>query len=460
MLLKDATTFVYLVVTSGDAPRWTPGEAHRLLAFKGHLRTALTATRAKVFPAAPAAIGVSPLLVAYLGATTPATLSKRDAIDFVLVVDDQLRRRAATDVAGTCLVQFDVEDEDGGGVWVMPLTGFLGLMPDHAQYRDLSNDEYKRVRDLSCTKRKHDDRDDAAAAAAEGKPQQAAKAPKYLKTKAFKDAAASLAPTDDDDVDAFAWLQGVQGTLSVLAQAEAAGRVPCPVCKKNNKIYCRACLALLLPEDALPAFPRIRLPLDLLVIKHNTEQNKSTASQAQLIAPAHCANVTYNSGEFTRANLLRIAGLEEGGDTPDNMARFARETAILYPSPTAVKLADMNTAQRAQLKRVIVLDGTWKNVRKIYDDLYDLLGVRLCSLALAPPRGTHFWRTASTGDSSHVSTIEAMYYFEREAASILEPDKPCEYLDNLLVVFAHQHRIVTTSMFQRAKEQNILPSSS
>ena len=89
-------------------------------------------------------------------------------------------------------------------------------------------------------------------------------------------------------------------SLEPLIASETGPRAECS-CGRMGKYYCKHCLRVLLPEGS---FPQIRLPLQLLILKHFGEKNaKSTAVHAKLVAPDSTVILDYPQ-QCSRQHLL------------------------------------------------------------------------------------------------------------------------------------------------------------
>ncbi|RKP04227.1 hypothetical protein CXG81DRAFT_7088, partial [Caulochytrium protostelioides] len=202
-------------------------------------------------------------------------------------------------------------------------------------------------------------------------------------------------------------------------------RAPCPQCQRSSSLYCPVDMVAL-PQH-VPAMPRVDLPIPLDVYRHPRElPGKSTALQAQLLAPGHVRtfveDVVINPGyEQVVANAL------------DRYADPSR-VLLLYPCEGARSLSEL---PRQSYDRLIVLDGTWRQgksmARAFMESGRGFVPVRINQ------HDTLFWRFQAHG-TDHLSTIEAIYWFYREYAEVCEPHRPTNRYDNLLFFFARQWR--------------------
>ena len=249
-----------------------------------------------------------------------------------------------------------------------------------------------------------------------------------------------------DPAAAFAGLH--LASLAPLEAADALPRVPCPRCQHPGKHYCKNCLTPLLPPPH--ALPTVALPVPLIIIKHGGEANtKSTAVHAAILAPEGAHLVAYPT-DLHRDTFLRLCGSDPTEPADAALARIRAESVMLYPASDATTFAAMAPEARASVRRIFVIDGTWSSVKKMVTDLADCLGGPMRALTLANAGRTHFWRPNGTDNASHLSTIEAVHVAYREYASA-QAAAPADVhqLDNLLYLFAHQHRVIGTAMVQK-----------
>ena len=221
------------------------------------------------------------------------------------------------------------------------------------------------------------------------------------------------------------------------AVAAPAPRVPCPTCARPGRYYCNTDLTPLLPP---PGVPHVSLPARLIVVKHKSESlGMSTAAQALLVAPDTSAMVDFPSDALSE----RLAALLSDGPA-----------AILYPSADAEDLGTMPLDHVAALRSVIVLDGTWHNVKPMLS--HPALAA-LPRIAL-PKTGarTSFWRRNHKNDPHWLSTIEAIYVMYRTLFDRLNEGE--EYdgrYDDLMWMFVHLQRVVGDAMVGRKRMHEV-----
>jgi len=172
------------------------------------------------------------------------------------------------------------------------------------------------------------------------------------------------------------------------------------------------CLRCLLRREVClcDRIPRIETSVRFVIVQHIVERLR-----------------TSNTGRLAALALPNSEILEYGGLTPLDESRLpGPDTWLLYPSPTGESATPP--------KRIIVLDGTWKQSRKMYARL-DALRSLPC-LAL-PSAGDHVVRLRQPPRPDGMSTIEAM----AAALGRLEgPEKARQLLD---LHDAHVQAVVT-----------------
>ncbi|CAI8001596.1 tRNA-uridine aminocarboxypropyltransferase 1 [Geodia barretti] len=220
--------------------------------------------------------------------------------------------------------------------------------------------------------------------------------------------------------------------LSSWDPLRSATREVCPKCKSSRKVYCYDCFQFL-PNIDPTSIPRISLPVPVDIIKHSQEvQGKSTATHAVMLAPDNVSIHTYPSlPPFSDPNKCLLVFPREGALS---VSEWVRQNG----TETAGGGMDWR-----QVERVVFIDSTWIQTRKILKDVDHLPCVVLTN------EETHFWRP-QTKTTSHLATIEAIYYFFRETCQPPEAYKG-EY-DNLLYFYAYQYNVVHEAMDKRARD--------
>jgi DTW domain-containing protein YfiP len=148
---------------------------------------------------------------------------------------------------------------------------------------------------------------------------------------------------------------------------------------------CPRC-ALQLLACACPLLPRLPVRTRFVVLRHAREAAKSsnTARWAALLLPG-CELLRWSG----RTDAAQLEGLGGQGDW------------LLFPGESPRRTASLRGPSPA---RVVVLDGTWRQVRRMLRALPVLQG--LPRLSVAPRPGRVGLRAAPS--PSHLSTLEAI----------------------------------------------------
>ncbi len=136
--------------------------------------------------------------------------------------------------------------------------------------------------------------------------------------------------------------------------------------------------------------------------------------------------VQHKCERFHHIGTVRIASLglknmELKVVWPDKDGRFTFELqgmkapGLLYPGPGAIDLATVNTEQGP--RELVLLDGTWRDVQKLYTSNPWLEELPRYSLSPAVPSR---YRIRKEPNDQSISTIEAIV----QSLGILEPDTP------------------------------------
>ena len=117
-----------------------------------------------------------------------------------------------------------------------------------------------------------------------------------------------------------------------LFEADKRGRIQCPQCKKNMKYFCYNCRKSLIPN-----IPSVTLPIECDIIHHPTEKvSKSTALTATILSE--------------QTNWIEF---------PSEIPNYnPNDTLLLYPSPNAKKLSEVENLQ--QYKRIVCIESVWQ----------------------------------------------------------------------------------------------------
>ncbi|KAF7723668.1 DTW domain-containing protein 1 [Apophysomyces ossiformis] len=176
--------------------------------------------------------------------------------------------------------------------------------------------------------------------------------------------------------------------------------------------------------------PQLQLPVQLDVIKHEQElDGKSTAIHARIIAPDDVEILSWGS----------MASYEENAN--HDIAR----TLLLFPGPDAKTLEEI---PRETFNRVVVIDGTWKQAKKILRETPTLQRMRKVTIE---PRQTYFWRFQQLSEN-YLATIEAIYYFYREYAIAYETMEYDHRYDDLMFYYCFFYKLIQNNYREQKKK--------
>lgn len=168
-----------------------------------------------------------------------------------------------------------------------------------------------------------------------------------------------------------------------LSALTSVPRKECPACKKRRQHYCYDCLQVTSPETHPPP---LHLPVQVHVIFHPGEhRGKATSLAAATISPD--VHIT------TYPTLPELV---------------PEETVVLYPSPSAIDIAELPEADVRRIRNIVFVDATWQQSRAIARDerVTNFKHVKLSK------QFTLFWRFQEL-DAYHLATVEAIYYAVR-----------------------------------------------
>ncbi|KAI8823961.1 DTW domain-containing protein [Fimicolochytrium jonesii] len=198
-------------------------------------------------------------------------------------------------------------------------------------------------------------------------------------------------------------------------------RLKCPQCNKGYKIYCPRCGIPLGHEP-----PKVELPIKVICYRDPREvEAKSTSAHAQILAKGNVTVVVENVIQSPETSSISSLPHPE-------------KVLLLFPSPTALPLSEIPNL--AAFDRLIVLDGTWKQGRAMAGAIK---GVQFQHVAIQE-RSTLFWRYQPFGET-HLSTIEALYWFFRDYFDAMKDKGEEEYdgrFDDLLYYFRLQWGLI------------------
>lgn len=196
---------------------------------------------------------------------------------------------------------------------------------------------------------------------------------------------------------------------------EVEGRLKCPNCSRSRKFFCYTCF--IVPDPSLAAkLPRVKLPLYIDIVKHPQEiDGKSTATHGPILAPESVRIFTYPDLPDTEKSIL-IFPSDDAEDAADFMDRVKKENGGTFP-----------------YERVLFIDSTWNQTYKISHDpkIINLPRVKITGIE------SLFWRYQRGNPTTHLATIEAVYYFTViHHRTCISEDYKGEY-DNLLFFFRY-----------------------
>ncbi|KAJ3136460.1 DTW domain-containing protein 1 [Geranomyces variabilis] len=202
---------------------------------------------------------------------------------------------------------------------------------------------------------------------------------------------------------------------------QSTARSTCPTCNKSRKLFCPACA---IPLPPAPPPPTVSLPLNVLIYRDPREtEGKTTSAHANILAPENV--------EIKVENIITVS---PGDVSSISQLPNPERILLLFPSAKSLPLSEVPNLE--SFDRLIVLDGTWKQGRAMAGAIAALpfQHVRIAE------RQTLFWRYQPWGPS-HLSTIEATYYFFRDYWDAVATDEERPYdgrYDNLLFYFKIQ----------------------
>jgi len=192
-------------------------------------------------------------------------------------------------------------------------------------------------------------------------------------------------------------------------------RSNCKKCGKRQHIYCNYCMC-----DLDGGLPKLRLPINLTILRNKREaRKKSSGIHAKIICPESVEEVLYSP---------EISPFNEPG------------TWLLFPGENAMYIEDMSKEQFEQVKRIVVIETTWKGNNHLLNDK------KVTSLPCIQIRNreTVYWRYQEKS-RNFLSTIEAIYWFYVEYLNKLKGSYNGE-LDDLLLLFALNFNRVMTEV--------------
>lgn len=235
--------------------------------------------------------------------------------------------------------------------------------------------------------------------------------------------------TNKDDNDPFSSMK--IDNASFLE--DTCGRGSCPKCNKSRKYYCYNCYVAI--AEISHRLPLLCLPVKIDIIKHPKEvDGKSTSAHAAVLAPSDVKVYTY----------------------PDIPCYDNEEVLLIFPSKSAIPLQEwwhkklqshnkpdesFDNKMKLPFSKAVFIDSTWRQTKALYNDPRLK---KLPSILLTSHRSL-FWRYYEGKHETHLSTIEAVYYFLQELHSLIHPEEPYygQY-DNILFFFKFMYFKIRT----------------
>lgn len=240
-----------------------------------------------------------------------------------------------------------------------------------------------------------------------------------LKTKNFFKRPFSIGVPSDQLMDNLKFSQDYS-YLDTLEKAK------CPKCKKSRKYFCYDCMT---PMGDPKCFPRLKLPLKVVVIQHPKElKSKSTAIHAKILAPDDVEIYQYP-------------------DIPDYLK--SDNCVILYPSKEAVSIEELVKPKEKQekeekektsgfdsIKYLVFIDSTWQQSRSIASDER----IQKMKKFKITKQKTFFWRYQQFGEE-FLATIEAIYFALKEVYQFTKGSYSGE-LDDMLFFYSYFYQMI------------------
>jgi len=171
----------------------------------------------------------------------------------------------------------------------------------------------------------------------------------------------------------------------VLLKEES--RYKCPGCGRMKKFYCPECLVAVSHNQLIP---KVKLPLTLTIIHHESEKRgKSSALPLKIIGEP----------------LVEVISFPN-----DELPAFDDEyTCVLYPHKNAKRIDELDVSVMQKLKKVVAVDCTWYQTNSILKqiDKPNTIYVKISDYE------TTFWRYQHHNKKC-LATCEAIYYFYKE----------------------------------------------
>ncbi|XP_042900462.1 tRNA-uridine aminocarboxypropyltransferase 1 isoform X4 [Parasteatoda tepidariorum] len=195
------------------------------------------------------------------------------------------------------------------------------------------------------------------------------------------------------------------------------------------------------------------LPIKIDIIKHPKEvDGKSTAAHAAVLASEDVTVYTYpNFPTYNYDEVLLIFPGESAIPfhewwSSTVLSKRQNNFLKINPEQKSIHFDDADVEKPTKevncpLKRIIFIDSTWRQSKALHNDsrLKKLRSVFL------DDHKSLFWRYYREKKETHLSTIEAIYYFIVELHNLLQPDVPYHgQYDNMLFFFKFMYYKIRT----------------
>ena len=236
-------------------------------------------------------------------------------------------------------------------------------------------------------------------------------------------------------------------------------RGKCPQCCMKRKFYCYDCA---LPVSHNPPKPSHRLPLKVIIVRHNSEKpSKSSVIPLKLAYPNDVELYT-----FTQPN--RFDASEKVGtiSPPFSDEINWNKTAILFPHETAKSISNLplgllpnpqtTSTASSEIDTVVVIDSTWSTALQVIEKTPQLRSVQ-CMIKLGSANETIFWRHQRIGREC-LATCEAVYVFLRELWDYRSEVPYDGRFDDVLYYYVYIHTVVNDHYRSTKRHRSHIPA--
>ena len=235
-------------------------------------------------------------------------------------------------------------------------------------------------------------------------------------------------------------------------------RAKCPKCSMMRKFYCYDCAV---PVSHDPPKPKTRLPLKVIVVRHNSEKpSKSSIIPLKLVYPLDVdLHVFTQPDRFDQTQ--KIGTISPAFHTDIDWSR----TAIVFPGETARTVQEFDRSilseskigdSESQIKNIVLIDSTWSTAIQVIQKTPELQRVPYM-IKLGSTNQTIFWRHQRIGREC-LATCEAAYVFFRELWDACNPDTLYDRrYDDLLYYYIYIHSVVNEHYRTTKRHKGHLP---